>query len=69
MKETVIVVEIDGDGRISADAEGFEGDACVAELGRLLAGLGFEEAAVERKPDAAGRRARTRRRTTLGRKR
>jgi len=32
MKEHNIMVEIDEEGRISADADGFEGETCLAEL-------------------------------------
>lgn len=64
MKEQRITIEIDADGRITADAEGFHGDACLQELERLLDGLATGVAAVERKPDAAA--ARTVQRVTLG---
>lgn len=54
MKEQRITVEIDRDGRITADAEGFSGDACLDDLEKLLEGLaGWRE--VERKPDAGDR--------------
>jgi hypothetical protein len=64
MREQVITVEIDADGRITADAEGFEGDACLATLDKLLIGLGALEA-TERKPDRDSRATRneTRRQT------
>lgn len=39
MKEQRITVEIDREGRITADAEGFTGDACLRDLERLLDGL------------------------------
>lgn len=51
MKELRIEIEIDRDGRISADAEGFSGDACLRDLEKLLDGLA-EWQEVERKPDA-----------------
>ena len=62
MKEQRIEVEIEYDGRITAEADGFSGDACLRDLERLLEGLAEWEH-VERKPDA-GERAVTRRRTT-----
>jgi hypothetical protein len=40
MKQHTIVIEIGKDGVISADADGFTGGACLAELERLLEGLG-----------------------------
>ncbi len=52
MKEQHITIEIDADGRITADAEGFSGDACLRDLERLLDGLATGIAGVERKPDA-----------------
>jgi hypothetical protein len=51
MKEQRITVEIDGEGRITADAEGFSGDACLAEIERLLDGLSVGVASVDRKAD------------------
>lgn len=51
MKEQRITVEIDGEGRITADAEGFSGDACLAEIERLLDGLSAGMASVDRKAD------------------
>ena len=53
MKEQRITIEIDAEGRITADAEGFGGDACLQELQRLLEGLATGVATIERKPDAA----------------
>lgn len=52
MKEQRMCVEIDDDGRITAEAEGFSGDACLKELDQLLDGLGRLED-VERKPEAS----------------
>ena len=39
MKEQRIVIEIDEEGRIRADADGFAGDTCLRELEKLLEGL------------------------------
>lgn len=52
MKEQRITIEINKDGQISADAEGFTGDVCLHELDRLLDSLSPGIASVERKPDA-----------------
>jgi len=52
MKEQRIVIEIDPQGRITADAEGFSGDACLRDLDRLLDQLAPGQASVKRKPDA-----------------
>ncbi len=54
MKELRIEIEIDEDGRVTADADGFEGDACLDALDALLDGLATDAAAVERKPDRPG---------------
>lgn len=55
MKEQRITIDIDADGRISADAEGFTGDACLRDLERLLEGLSAGTATIERKPDAGAK--------------
>ncbi len=68
MKEQRIVVEIDGEGRITADAEGFSGDACLRDLERLLEGLSPGTATVERKPDTGAARVTQARTQTLGKK-
>ena len=52
MKEQRITVEIGPEGEITADAEGFSGDACLRDLERLLEGLAPGTARVDRKPDA-----------------
>lgn len=52
MKEQRITIEIDHEGRITADAEGFSGDACLRELDRLLEGLAPGRATLDRKPDS-----------------
>ncbi|MHA1766537.1 MAG: DUF2997 domain-containing protein [Promethearchaeota archaeon] len=36
MKEEKIIIEIDEDGKITADAEGFTGKICVKELEKIL---------------------------------
>lgn len=51
MKEHRIEIEIDAEGRITADADGFTGDACVADLERLLADIASPWQTVDRKPD------------------
>ncbi|MCA9706515.1 MAG: DUF2997 domain-containing protein [Myxococcales bacterium] len=55
MKEARITIEIDREGRISADADGFGGDACLEAIAQLLEGLATEVATVDRKsqPPAA----------------
>lgn len=57
MREQRISVEIDDHGRITAEAEGFLGDACLKELDQLLDGLGRLEDVV-RKPEASAPPAR-----------
>ncbi len=52
MKEQRVVVEIDREGRVTADAEGFEGEACLEDLERLLSGLASARSEVRRKPEA-----------------
>ena len=52
MKEQRIVIAIDPDGNITADADGFKGDVCLAEVGRLLRGLSPGSRTVERKRSA-----------------
>ncbi len=68
MKEQIITVEIDRDGRITADAEGFTGDACMRDLERLLDGLAPGKASVDRKPDAGTGRVTAARKQTVGKK-
>ena len=70
MKEYRIVVEIDEEGRISADADGFEGGTCLADLEKLLGELTGPVNEVKKKPEAfrtgvTGRRTGT---VKLGRK-
>jgi hypothetical protein len=59
MKEQRITIEIDAEGRLSADAEGFERDLCLQELEKLLEGCASAWERVERKPDAATARTGT----------
>lgn len=68
MKEQRITIEIDHEGRITADADGFTGDACLRDLERLLDGLAPGTASVDRKPDAGTARVMTARTQTLGKK-
>ena len=56
MKEQRIVIEIDADGGLSADAEGFSGDACLKDLEKLLADVAGFAAHIERKPEAGAPR-------------
>ena len=66
MKETKIIVDIDRDGRVTADADGFSGEACLTALDKLLEGLGLVQESVERKPDAGNRYAGVVRRRQVG---
>ena len=68
MKEQKIIVEIDREGGITADAEGFTGDACLRDLEVLLEGLGAGTQSVERKPDRGAARTTSRARQTVGKK-
>lgn len=52
MREQRITIEIDPEGRITADADGFSGETCLRDLERLLEGLAPGTASVDRKPDA-----------------
>ena len=69
MKEQKIVIEIGQDGSITADAEGFTGDACLHDIERLLDGLGGVKATVERKPDAGKARVSRAQTQQVGKKR
>jgi len=66
MKELRITVEIDAEGKIVADAEGFSGDACLRELDKLLEGMAATRERVERKPDEGDARAKARATKTVG---
>jgi hypothetical protein len=68
MKEQRITIEIDAEGRITADADGFTQDACIKDLERLLDGLAPGIATVQRKPDAGTARVTTRRMQGVGKK-
>lgn len=68
MKEQLITIKIDHEGRISADAEGFTGDTCLKDLERLLEGLAPGTATVDRKPDAGNARVTTTRTQGVGKK-
>lgn len=68
MKEQRITVEIDHEGRITADAEGFTGEACVKDLERLLEGLAPGTASLDRKPDAGTARVTSARNLSVGKK-
>jgi hypothetical protein len=51
MKEQRIKIEISNEGKITADAEGFSGDACLKDLERLLEGLAPGTSTLDRKAD------------------
>ena len=68
MKEQQIVVTIDAEGRISADAEGFTGDACLRDLEKLLEGLAPGTVHVNRKPDAGRTAVRAAKTQAVGKK-
>lgn len=68
MKEQLLTIEIDREGRITADADGFTGDACLKDLERLLEGLAPGTASVDRKPDAGTSRITTARMQGVGKK-
>jgi hypothetical protein len=69
MKEKRITIEISHEGKITADAEGFSGDACLTDLERLLEGLAPGTATVDRKADDGVTRRTTTHAQDLGRKR
>lgn len=60
MREQRIEIEIDDNGRITAEADGFSGNACLRDLEKLLEGLAEWED-VERKADKGERMAALRR--------
>lgn len=68
MKEQRIVIEIGRDGRITADAEGFTGEACLRDLERLLEGLSPGQETVVRGPDGRSSRVTATRTQAVGKK-
>jgi hypothetical protein len=68
MKEQRITIEIDHEGRITADAVGFSGDACLRDLERLLEGLAPGKATLDRKPDSGQANVSTTQTQSLGKK-
>jgi hypothetical protein len=70
MREQRIVIEIDAEGRLTADSEGFSGDACIRDLEQLLEGIASSWEQVQRKPEAGEARLsrRSERTVTSGRK-
>jgi hypothetical protein len=68
MKEQRITIEINREGGITADADGFTGDACLRDLERLLEGLAPSMATVGRKPDAGTVRVTTTSTVPMGKK-
>ena len=50
MAEKKIVVDIKGNGEITAETFGFQGASCMAELDKLLKGLALETV-TEKKPE------------------
>lgn len=68
MKEQRITIEIDEGGRITADAEGFSGDACLRDLDKLLEGLAAAREDTSRKPDEGDAKAKARKTVAVGKK-
>lgn len=68
MKEQRITIEIDREGQITADADGFSGDACLEALDKILDGLAPGTARVDRKPDAGEKSIRKSRTQHVGKK-
>lgn len=68
MKEQRITIEISPEGKITADAEGFSGDACLKDLERLLEGLAPGKATLDRKPDSGQANIAAARTQSLGKK-
>jgi hypothetical protein len=57
MEEYEITIVIDEDGRLEADAEGFEGEKCLEELDELLEEQAELSREIEKKPEfEAGRK-------------
>lgn len=68
MKEQRITIEIDAEGRITADAEGFSDGTCLKDLEKLLEDLGSLTESIERKPDAKDQQRTTQKGLQNGRK-
>jgi hypothetical protein len=68
MKEQRITIKIDHEGRITADADGFTGDACIKDLERLLDGLAPGAPNLKRKPEDGSVRQASTRTQDLGKK-
>jgi hypothetical protein len=68
VKEQRITIEISREGKMTADADGFTGDACLKDLERLLEGLAPGTASVDRKPDASSARVTATRMQSVGKK-
>lgn len=66
MKEQKITIEIDHYGRLTADAEGFSGDACLKDIEKLLDGMASIQETIERKPEAGERLVRQTQSVKLG---
>lgn len=49
MKETKIVIDIDAEGTLSLEASGFESDACLDQIAKVLDGLASAPQKVDRK--------------------
>ena len=49
-EEEKIIIDIDENGKISADLDGFKGEACIEEISELLEGLA-EINSIEKKDD------------------
>ncbi len=66
MKELKLEIRIDEEGRLHLDAHGYEGEACLETIGRLLEDLGLKDLAeVQRKPQAQRGRRRVLARPTV----
>jgi len=64
MKEQRITVEIDAEGKLTADAHGFTGGTCLKELENLLDGLAAPCIAVTRKSETSDARVVSERRVS-----
>jgi hypothetical protein len=70
VKEQRITIEIDEAGKITADADGFSGDACLRDIDKLLEGIAAAREETTRKPDEGDARAKARagKTVTVGKK-